>query len=286
MTTRKADIWAAWIRHRRSGGDPELEAKTMEQLAKTRDRVLDNAQLRPGETLLDVGCGNGLIGLGALERGAGRVLFTDISQDLLDDARAVAEELLLLDRCEFVQARAEDLWVVPAESVDVVTTRSVLIYVEDKARAFTEFFRVLRPGGRVSLFEPVNRLNRFRKAYELEAVKELDDKLQALFDRIQPPDSDPMLTFDDRDLVDLTEGAGFDEIRLTLEVEVRPPDPMRWETFLDVAWNPKLPTLAEAMEQVFTPEERDAYVAVLRPLVEGGRGSRRMATSFLWAVKR
>jgi arsenite methyltransferase len=286
MTTRKADIWAAWIRHRRSGGDPELEAKTMEQLAKTRDRVLDNAQLRPGETLLDVGCGNGLIGLGALERGAGRVLFTDISQDLLDDARAVAEELLLLDRCEFVQARAEDLWVVPAESVDVVTTRSVLIYVEDKARAFTEFFRVLRPGGRVSLFEPVNRLNRFRKAYEVDAMKDLDDKLQALFDRIQPPDADPMLTFDDRDLVDLAERAGFDEIRLTLEVEVRPPDPMRWETFLDVAWNPKLPTLAEAMEQVFTPAERDAYVAVLRPLVEDGRGSRRMATSFLWAVKR
>jgi arsenite methyltransferase len=185
-----------------------------------------------------------------------------------------------------VQARAEDLWVVPAESVDVVTTRSVLIYVEDKARAFAECFRVLRPGGRVSLFEPVNRLNRFRKAYELEPVTELDDKLQALFDRIQPPDSDPMLTFDDRDLVDLTEGAGFNEIRLTLQVEVRPPDPMPWQTFLDVAWNPKLPTFAEAMEQVFSPEERDAYVAVLRPLVEGGRGSRRMATSFLWAVKR
>ena len=97
MTTGKADIWAAWIRHRRTGGDPELEAKTTEQLAKTRDRVLDNARLQPGETL---------------------------------------------------------------------------------------------------------------------------------------------------------------------------------------------PTFAEAMEQVFTAEERDAYVAVLRPLVEGGRGSRRVATSFLWAVKR
>ena len=285
MTAEKADIWASWIRHRRTGGDPELEAKTMAELGKMRDRVLDNARLQPGDTLLDVGCGNGLIGFGALERGAGRVLFSDISQDLLDDARAVAEELLLLDRCEVLQARAENLAVVPDASVDVVTTRSVLIYVEDKARAFSELFRVLRPGGRASLFEPVNRLNRFRKAYETEAVKELDDRLQALFDRIQPPDSDPMLTFDDRDLVDLAERAGFGEIRLTLEVEVKPPEPMRWETFLEVAWNPKLPTFAEAMEQVFSPEERDAYVAVLRPLVEAGRGSRRMATAFLSAVK-
>ena len=44
----------------------------LEQLAAVRDKVLDRADLRPGETLLDVGCGNGLIGFGALERGAAR----------------------------------------------------------------------------------------------------------------------------------------------------------------------------------------------------------------------
>jgi arsenite methyltransferase len=38
-----------------------------------------------------------------------------------------------------------------------LTTRSVLIYVADKAGAFREFHRVLRPGGRISLFEPINR---------------------------------------------------------------------------------------------------------------------------------
>ena len=43
--------------------------------------------------------------------------------------------------------------------MDIVTTRSVLIYVEDKRRAFEEFFRVLKPGGRISLFEPINRFN-------------------------------------------------------------------------------------------------------------------------------
>ncbi|HSB39610.1 MAG TPA: hypothetical protein VLD13_11020 [Gaiellaceae bacterium] len=37
--------------------------------------MIDRAALAEGETLLDVGCGEGLIGLGALERGAGRVIF-------------------------------------------------------------------------------------------------------------------------------------------------------------------------------------------------------------------
>ena len=39
-----------------------------------------------------------------------------------------------------------------------MTTRSVLIYVADKAAAFAAMYRVLRPGGRISLFEPINRL--------------------------------------------------------------------------------------------------------------------------------
>jgi len=49
---------------------------------------------------------------------------------------------------------ADDLAAIPDASVDVVTTRSVLIYVRDKRRAFGEFARVLRPGGWISIFEP------------------------------------------------------------------------------------------------------------------------------------
>jgi SAM-dependent methyltransferase len=59
-------------------------------------------------------------------------------------------------RCRFVLASAESLTGIADASVDVVTTRSVLIYVKDKAAALREFYRVLRPGGRISVFEPVN----------------------------------------------------------------------------------------------------------------------------------
>ena len=56
----------------------------------------------------------------------------------------------------FVRAAAEDLSTIADASADVVTTRSVLIYVDDKAAAFRAFHRVLKPGGRLSIFEPIN----------------------------------------------------------------------------------------------------------------------------------
>jgi arsenite methyltransferase len=282
------DCWADWIRTRRTGGDAEFEAHMLEQLAAVRDRVLDTAELNPGERLLDVGCGNGLIGFGALDRDAGEVVFADISTALLDDCRELAEAAGLLDRCRFVEARAQALDGIDDASVDVVTTRSVLIYVEDKQRAFDEFQRVLRPGGRLSLFEPINSFGMEKRrenwGFDLDGARELLAKVNEVFGAIQP-ESDPMLEFDERDLLEQAEAAGFFPLRLALEAEITPHEPRQWQTFLHSSPNPKVPTLDEAMDRALTPDERAALVAELRPLVEGGRGVWRMAHAYLWAAK-
>ena len=285
------DRWAEWLAERRFGGDPEVRHRSLAQLALTRDRVLDGARLAEGETLLDLGCGEGLIAFGALERGAGKVVFSDISHDLLAFCRSAAEDLGVLDRCEFVRASATDLDAVAGGSVDVVTTRSVLIYVADKQAVFAELARVLRPGGRISLFEPINRFavtgrDRLRfGGYDLAGLDEIAAKLRAVFDALQPP-SDPMLDFDERDLLRLAEDAGFFPIRLTLEAVVEPLLPRDWEGFLKSSGNPNIPTVPEAMEQALTASERRELTAQLRPQVEQGLGEWRMALAYLTAGKR
>jgi arsenite methyltransferase len=291
---RQQDRWAQWLLNRRFGGDAagaDERAQFMERLLRVRDQILDRSALEPGETLLDVGCGDGLIGFGALARRAGTVIFSDVSADLIAVCRSAAKELGELDRCRFLEADAVDLGALPERSVDVITTRAVLIYAEAKQGAFDEFFRVLRPGGRISVYEPINRFGHDERDEELfwfypvDGLRELAARIAAVYTDLQPPELDPMLNFDERDLVRHAEKAGFFPIELKLEAEIRPIEPRQWESFCSTAPNPKVPTVVEAMEQALTPEERQQVGAHLRPLVEAGRGIWRMAHAHLYAVK-
>jgi SAM-dependent methyltransferase len=285
------DIWSQWLLRRRFGGDPQQLKATLEFLYPIRDKVLDNAKLGEGETLLDVGCGDGLIAFGALGRvKTCHVILSDISRDLLDHARSIADQMHLLDRCQFICASADQLEAIPTASVDVVTTRSVLIYVAAKQQAFDEFYRVLKPNGRLSLFEPINRFgypeppHRFG-GYDVTPVMDLAQKIGSVYRRIQP-DDDPMLDFDERDLIRFADRSGLSEIHLELQADVAPhKEEMSWEVYSHTAWNPKIPTLEEAIKQVLTTEEAERFVGHLRPLVESTSRITRSARAYLWAVK-
>jgi len=105
--------------------------------------------LRPGETVLDLGSGGGLdafLAASAVGPG-GRVIGVDMTPEMIARARENASKAGV-DGVEFREGRLESLPVEDA-SVDAVTSNCVINLVPDKRAVFDEVARVLRPGGRM-----------------------------------------------------------------------------------------------------------------------------------------
>ncbi|MGZ8403700.1 MAG: methyltransferase domain-containing protein [Rhodoplanes sp.] len=108
----------------------------------------EHANIKPGETVLDLGAGAGIDAFVArrLVGESGQVYGVDMTPDMAGKARFNAEKLGYRN----VEFRLGEIERLPFErdSIDLVISNCVLNLVPDKARAFAEIFRVLRPGAR------------------------------------------------------------------------------------------------------------------------------------------
>ncbi|HXG77348.1 MAG TPA: methyltransferase domain-containing protein [Gaiellaceae bacterium] len=108
---------------------------------------LRHARIRPGDTVLDLGCGAGIDAILAAHRTGprGRVLALDFLPEMLERTAAAAAEAGL-GNVETVEGEMEAI-PLPDASVDHVISNGVLNLSPRKARALAELARVLRPGG-------------------------------------------------------------------------------------------------------------------------------------------
>jgi len=108
-------------------------------------------RLKPGEQVLDLGCGAGTDSLIAAQMvgSEGSVAGIDMTAEMLEKARAAAVELGA-ENVEFVEGEVERLPFADM-SFDVVISNGVIDLVPDKDAVFSEIHRVLRPGGRIQI---------------------------------------------------------------------------------------------------------------------------------------
>src|SRR5207253_10660070 len=116
------------------------------QDARWRARLVDSVRAAPGDVVLDVATGTGLVARAVSERYGCEVVGLDPSGDMLSAAVARNGHIPL------VRARAERL-PFPDESFDHLTFTYLLRYVDDPAATMRELARVVRPGGRIAMLE-------------------------------------------------------------------------------------------------------------------------------------
>lgn len=198
--------------------------------------LIDIVALRPGEHVLDVACGTGVVARLAAERvGAiGTVAGIDLNPGMLEVARSVTPPSMSI---EWYQSSAEAM-PLPDEAFDVVLCQMGLQFVPDKLAALREIQRVLAPGGRLI----INVVGPEPRVFAILA--------EALAHHIKPEISGFVdLVFslhDPGELQHLITGAGFHEVAVQSDIQtLRLPAP---EEFL---WQYVLSTpLANAVAQV------------------------------------
>jgi SAM-dependent methyltransferase len=129
----------------------DYESLWQAQLAPAHDALLARAAPAPGERVLDIACGTGIVSLAAARAVGpqGRVLGVDLSQRMVDAARERAARAGL-GHAGFERMDAEHLEL-PGAGFDVVSCALGLMYLPEPERAVREMLRMLRPGGRLVL---------------------------------------------------------------------------------------------------------------------------------------
>jgi protein-L-isoaspartate O-methyltransferase len=129
------------------GRQAAQEARNVEMLAM----LLAAAQAKPGEQVLDIGCGTGVTTQPYAEAvgPSGRVTAVDISQPMLDAARQRIDAAGLRNVTLLLADAQVHLF--PPASFDLLTSRCGVMFFADPVAAFSNLIKALRPGGRLCI---------------------------------------------------------------------------------------------------------------------------------------
>ncbi|MBR2430111.1 class I SAM-dependent methyltransferase [bacterium] len=211
MTSNICKNWTQWLKQNRFAGQtPEMIEQTTKWLEAVRDVILVYAEIMPHETIIDIGCGTGLLAFKALEMQEckGRVIFSDKFQDCLDDCKNILKESGVYEGYEMLLSPCEHI-ALPESTVHKALMRSVLVHILNKQLAINEIYRILKPGGKFCAFEPIIRSNtRYWQILDPMYIEKYND-FKRIENEIMENPMDSLCNFDEDTLRTNLELAGF-----------------------------------------------------------------------------
>lgn len=281
--------WTQWLKQNRFAGmTPEMQEQTMRWLEAVRDVILVYAEIKPYETILDIGTGTGLLAFKALElqNCQGKVIFSDMFKDCLDDCKNILNKLGINNGFELLQCPVEHL-ALSESTVHKALMRSVLVHVTNKQPAINEIYRVLKPGGKLCAFEPIISSNtRYWEILDPMYIENYEDFKKAENEIMENP-LDSLVNFDDCTVKMNLEIAGFSvpEVKLQ-EVNSRyvVKENMVKEWFINPP-SPNQPSTKERYLKYFDEKTVEKYMQDVQNYLTGREISLTTKAIFINATK-
>ncbi len=212
------------------------------------DLLIRDLKIPENPTVLDVGCGTGISTFELMKKAQGRGKFygIDISQKMIDLARAKAADLGY-SNAEFFKGDAERLEF-PESSFDLVLSNQVFHFLLNKQKALDEMFRVLKPMGQAALVF-------FGESSGREIV-EIYDRIRSRHTEYSLPESPKLVGL--KETHELFDKSGFKKTRIFPMQTIDCADPSGYVIAVDAPispWRMYLPSeLAEAMTKEIKEE--------------------------------
>jgi ubiquinone/menaquinone biosynthesis C-methylase UbiE len=223
--------------------------------------LLKTVDLQPGERVLDVACGTGLITRLAAEKvgPTGSVTGVDVAPDMIDVAKTIPSPVGSQIDWQVRDATALPL---PDESFDAVLCQMGLMFIEDQLAALGEMRRVLASGGRLVVNTPGSIHRAFElmeQAIEAHISSELGGFVRAVFS-LHDPDV----------VASLLRDAGLDEVSSSVSTatfQLPSPAEFLWQYINLTPMGPFVATAPEAAQLAMEQQVVDSWAPYV---VDGG----------------
>lgn len=256
--------WSDWLKKTRFSYMNEIQKEqTLNWLNVIKEQVLLLANIKENEVIADFGCGSGLLGFGVLEKFNNKVelIFSDKFEDCLEECKKILSEIKIENNAKFLQSDILDIKL-SDNYLDCAMTRSVLVHVLDKKKAFCEIYRVLKKNGRYCAFEPIISQN--TRYYELLSSEQISDYAEfkkAEKEFMENP-SDPLVNFDAYSLDKNMTDAGFKDVLVNVNTVSSKYKPLK-EGIINWFIQPPAPdqkTMKERFLEYFDEKKVDNFI--------------------------
>jgi len=281
--------WTEWLKESRfSYMDEAQKEQTILWLFSVRDKILDRASLKAGDIVIDIGTGTGLLAFGAYERlnENGVIIATDKFEDCILECEKNIAKSGISNNFLTQQCPADNIPLMD-NAVDAVVMRSVLVHILDKSPSINEFYRILKNGGKISIFEPIIRSN--TRYYELVNPENITcyEKFKQAEIAIMSSSESPLTNFDDKTLIECFEKAGFKEIDLDLTTEqsIYTVNAAMIDPWFNTPPSPGSLTMRENFLNYFSEDEVNRFIEEVKKDLDGKNITVKSFSAYISAMK-